>query len=401
MPVAPSRVVNRVLWVTIAIVFLGLAMRAPIVAVAPIVHDIQADLGLTAATVALLTSIPVLCFALATPFAVWLTSRGGTPFALSSGIILIVVGVLLRSSAGVPTLFVGTALLGVGIALGNVLVPVVIRREYGDRGRRIMTPVYTSVMNVGAALATVLPAPIETRLGWRTALVIWCFTAIVALAVILGLNGWRRAVLPNRMAADPIPVEGPPPSMLRDPVTWMLAAAFAGQSFSYYATSAWLPTLLSDEVGVSPTASGAMSSIFQIFAVGGAFLVPLIASRLRDVAAIVVVGILWVTVPIGLIVAPQLWVIWTVAGGIAQGGGFTAIVILVVIVARSDRHASQLSGITQGVAYALAAAGPFVLGAVHDLSGGWTAPMLIVVGSTSVYLVLGTLAGIRVSRRAG
>ncbi|MDM4763297.1 MFS transporter [Galbitalea sp. SE-J8] len=400
VPPPPLAGRSRMLWVTIAIVLIGLVLRSPVVAVAPVVRGIQLDLGVGASVVALLTSIPVLCFAVATPFAVWLANRGGTPFAMTAGLAAIVVGAIVRSVGDVPAVFAGTALLGIGITVGNVIVPVVIRREYSGRRARLMTPLYTSTLNIGSAAATLGAPPIAAGAGWRVAIAVWAFAAVVAIAVLLGLNGWRRSLVPLPAALPELTEDHVPPRLFRSATTWMLAAAFAGQAFAYYSVTAWLPTLLADEVGTSTTASGAIAAVFQISAIAGAFLVPAVASRLGDAAGVTVIGAMWMTVPIGFLLAPGAWAVWCVVGGAAQGGGFTAITILVVVLARDDRHASRLSGLVQGVAYAVAALGPLVVGAVHEAVGGWVAPLLVVLAATSVYLVVGTLAGVRIGRRA-
>jgi CP family cyanate transporter-like MFS transporter len=177
----------------------------------------------------------------------------------------------------------------------------------------------------------------------------------------------------------------------RRPVAWGLTLAFAGQAFSYYGAAAWLPTLLADETGMSRSAAGVSSSMFQVMAVVGAFAVPaLVAWWGRPSLVLLAVTVLWATLPIGLLVAPSLWALWCGLAGIAQGGGITVLFIAIVRRSRDLTENRRLSAMVQGGGYAVAATGPLVIGAVHDASGGWTAPLLVILGAVTVMAVAGT-----------
>ena len=187
--------------------------------------------------------------------------------------------------------------------------------------------------------------------------------------------------------------------MWRTPIAWLLGLAFAGQASSYYALTAWLPTLLADEIGLGATGAGTASSVFQVSAIVGAFGVPLLATRLPPAATIAVVGLLWMVFPVQLLLDPGLYLLGSLVGGVAQGGGFAAIFTVVVQVSRTDRESAQLSAFVQGVGYVVAATGPAVLGLAHDVTDAWTVPVLVVLGTTATFAVLGTMAGV-VQRRS-
>ena len=207
-----------------AILLYALNLRAPITALAPVVDDVRADLGLTAASVGLLTGIPVLCFALATPFMAVLLGRLGTARVVTVSLVTVLVGTLLRSADGFGTALVGTVLIGVAITAGNVAVPVVIGRDFPGHVPRV-TGLYTAALNGGSVLTTTLTAPLAEVIGWRWALASWGLMAVVALVV------WQRAYPGGR--PEPVPVVAPTaaPEVWRRPVTWYLAVAFAGQAF--------------------------------------------------------------------------------------------------------------------------------------------------------------------------
>ncbi|MFC7571186.1 CynX/NimT family MFS transporter [Klenkia terrae] len=157
--------------------------------------------------------------------------------------------------------------------------------------------------------------------------------------------------------------------------------------------TAWLPTLLADEQGLTRSAAGVSSSLFQVFAVAGAFAVPaLVAWWRRPAAVLLAVTATWATLPIGLLAAPGLWPLWCALAGVAQGGGLTVVFIAIVARSRDLAENRRTSAMVQGGGYAVAATGPLVVGAVHDVSGSWTLPMLVVLGAIVVMAVAGGLS---------
>ncbi|MGY4643612.1 MFS transporter [Cellulomonas sp. URHB0016] len=378
-----------------AVLLYALNLRAPITALAPVVEPLRADLGLSAAGAGLLTGVPVLCFALATPLVSVLLARLGTALVVAASLATVLVGTVLRSSGGFTTAIVGTVLIGVAITAGNVAVPVVIGRDFPGHVARV-TGLYTAALNGGSVLTTTLTAPLADLVGWRWALASWGLLAVAALAVWLRAYGWRRS------PREPVrPAGGPPghdrPDVLRRSVTWLLAVAFAGQAFGYYAVSAWLPSVLHDELGLAPTASGGAAALFQLFGMVGGVGVPLALGRrvpVRAVALAISVG--WTLLPVGLLVAPGWWPLWCTCAGVAQGGNFAVIFTVVATTAGSQAGARRMSAAIQTFGYGCAALGPSVLGAVHTASGGWTAPLLVVLGAVLAMSVAAQLALARV-----
>ncbi|WP_185017336.1 CynX/NimT family MFS transporter [Curtobacterium sp. ZW137] len=413
-------VVRRAGWVLpVAIVLVALNLRGPIVAPAPVIGDIRLDLGLTTTVAGLLTTIPVLCFALATPLASWVIAKATPERALSLSLLIVLAGTVVRSLPSAAALLIGTAVIGIGITIGNVVIPVVIRRDTSPERVGIVTGVYTSALNVGSMTTSLGTAPIASVWGWPAAIAVWG-----VLAVVAGL-AWSYAVGPRAAwlrpvagaPVEPLPVTGPIDQVLgtgairlpdtasagsapsRRPTRWVtigLTLAFGGQAFSYYALTAWIPTLLHDDIGFSKASSGASSSVFQILAVVGALGVPVLAARWRPRAILSLVAFLWLAMPLGLLFAPQLWLLWSILGGAAQGGGITVIFIIIVRLVSNDDDARRMSAFVQGGGYLIGSAGPLVAGALHGATGDWTAPLLVVLVAVLVLGVIGTLAARRV-----
>jgi MFS transporter, CP family, cyanate transporter len=230
-------------------------------------------------------------------------------------------------------------------------------------------------------------------LGWRTAVASWGVLVLAALA--LWMYAMRAPIRDTTAAADrpgdATTDSGDDRTWWRRPKVWLLTAAFSGQAFAYYGVTAWLPLLLRDELGMAPGAAGLSASIFQIAALFGAFGVPVLLRVLPDPRGVVlIVATAWAALPLGLLLAPSLWPVWCAVGGAAQGGGLVAVFSLVVRSARDLADNRRISALVQGGGYVVAAAGPMVVGAVHEATGGWTAPLLVVLGAIVLLGVAGT-----------
>ena len=405
-PTAPDRTPRRLSAVAVpglllaGVLLVALNLRGPLVATAPVVGDLQVDLDVDAGTIGLLTAIPVLCFGLAAPLASAVIARTGPHRAVLVALAGILAGTVLRSVGDARTAIAGTVVIGLAITVGNVVLPVVIGQDF-PTARNVVTAAYTAALNVGSALTTTATAPLADLVGWRWALASWGLLVLAAAGVWTAALRRQRvrtaAVSAAQAAAGDVP--GPPTPtaphrpVTRQPAVWGLTLAFGMQAFSYYGVTAWLPSLLADEQGLTRAAAGASSSLFQVFAVVGAFAVPaLVAWWKRPAAVLLAVTAAWATLPIGLIVAPGLWAVWSSLAGVAQGGGITVVFIAIVARSRDLVENRRTSATVQGGGYVIAATGPLVIGAVHDLSGGWTVPMLVILGAVAVMAVAGGLS---------
>ncbi|UNK45592.1 CynX/NimT family MFS transporter [Arthrobacter sulfonylureivorans] len=407
-------------WVVLGIAMLAVNLRAPIIAPTAVLGEIQADLGLTAAGAGLLTGLPVLLFALATPLATRTIRRWGPEATVLLCLGGVLAGTVIRSLGPAAVVFAGTAIIGVALTLGNIVVPVLIRRDVPWNRVSAVTGAYSAIMNVGSMAALLGTAPLAALVGWRWALAAWAVVVIIGLAYWLPTARRRREALqPDRSAASDKPSAHPAAAGGRGtdgpgtPIApaskslrgrsnrWivaMLTVAFCGQSAAYYATTTWLPLLLSDVRGLSSTASGASASLFQVAAIVGALGVPLLAARTRLWVPTASIAVLWISLPIGLLLAPDAYLLWSVTGGIAQGGGFTAIFSVIPRVARTDQEAATASARIQTGGYLAATCAPPVAGWLNTLTGGWTAPLFLVLALVVAFGVAG-LSAVQASER--
>lgn len=395
----------------VAVLVFALNLRTPITSLPPVMADVAAGLDLDQTLAGLLVGIPALCFSVVAPTASALISRLGPYAAVTVALVGVIAGTLIRSAGtgtvGVVAAFTGTVVLGSAITVGNVVVPVIIARDFPARAA-LATGLYSSTMNLGSVFATSLTAPFAALLGWQGAIASW--SAVAAVALVVWLVTTRRlpdpqfarpAPLPEPQADDggAVPATTPTPhrseqpdetwgGVLRRPITWALTVAFAGQSFSYYAVTGWLPELLRDLLDLSVATAGNAAAPFQGLAIAGSVLVPLaLAARVPMRWAAVTMALLWLALPVGLLLAPQWWLLWVSLAGVAQGGNFVVIFTLVAQRCRTVAQTRRTVAAVQAFGYAVAATAPAVIGAVHTVSDGWNAPLLVILGST---LALGT-----------
>lgn len=405
---APIRT-GRVL-LAIGIILIASNLRAAITSVGPLTGMIRADTGLSNVATSLLTALPLIAFALLSPLASGFARRFGSEAVLGLSLVLLAGGILLRSVPSSLLLFAGTALLGAAIAIGNVLLPGVVKRYFPDKVG-LMTGLYTTSMSVWAAIASGLSVPAAEKLGlgWRGSIGCWAVLAIAGLAAWLpqlrskaprpdtGLHA-RSAALHGSGTAPSTsgrPQTAPKPvNIWRSRLAWQVCFFMGFQSLGFYVTIAWLPDMLSVR-GLSPTSAGWMLSIMQFVSLPASFIVPVLAGRFAHqrglVAAITVIyiagyaGLLWG----GAMPA----VLWIVLIGIAQGASISLALAFFGLRTSHAGQAAQLSGMAQSLGYLLAAVGPVMIGYVHDITHAWTVPLLILMGTTILLGLSGLGAG--------
>jgi cyanate transporter len=372
----------------VLIVLVALNLRPAVVAVGPLLIQIQHELGLSGAAAGALTTLPVLffgAFGMVTPF-LRRTPRGETLLVTSMG--LLVLGLLARAIPVQVALFGGALLAGIAISIGNIAVPAIIKRDH-PQSITTVTAVYTVAITAGAAVSSSIVVPLEHAFGssWRLPLVLLAIPA--ALAGLAWLPRLRAAA-----ALPPPPAGGVAAQVWRSRLAWYVTGFMGLQSLLAYVTSGWLPTICQDR-GLSEAAGGYALGLTSLLQAVGALLVPVIERRLRDqrplvvlVAAVCVVGysgIVWA--PVGTI-----WV-WVVVLGFGQGVGFATALSFIGLRAHDAHVTGQLSGMAQGVGYVIAALGPLVVGVVHDLTHGWSVPTVLLLVVCGAMLIPGLGAG--------
>ena len=384
--VLPTRSVDGGTWAAIAVVLVALNLRPVIVAVSPLLDTISVDLRLSSFLAGLLVTLPVLCFGLLGPVAPALAARFGFERCLAGVLVAIVAGSALRLIPTAPALFAGTVLVGAGIAIGNILLPGLIKRDFSHR-LGLMSGLYSMSLAAGATLAAGITIPIAEAAGWEwnQALAAW------GLFAVLGIGCWLPALWWARGAADHRPTLGI--RLSRDKVAWFVTIFLGLQSFNFYSTTAWLPTILIG-YGYDSLFGGLMLSLVNLVSIVPAMVVRLFLDRMRSQAPFtIMVSAFYFASVAGLVALPSAAVLWVVLLGVAQGAGLALALTFIVLRSPDAAHATTLSGMAQSWGYFFAAFGPLALGAVRDLSSAWTVPLLLLLVMLVPQAIYAYLAG--------
>ncbi|MFF7587608.1 CynX/NimT family MFS transporter [Kitasatospora purpeofusca] len=398
-----SRLAHPALLLT-GILLVALNMRACLAAVSPMVGEIQRSFGLSATASGLITTVPVLFQGVGAPLTPRLTRRFGTERVVLGAVLVLGAGVLLRVLPSVAALYAGCVVIGVAIAVLNVSMPGLVKREFPDRAAA-MTGVYSTTMLVGATMAAGLSVPLEHALGggWEASLGAWSLLALVAAVA------WLPQVLRARAARDgagvvsaaasgatspPVAPVRPIQGIWRSPLAWQISLFMGISSLLVYTLVAWMPTILADH-GMDRGEAGLVFAFSNLVQVAGAFLVPLFAGRMTNQRALAVSMALLNAVGIAVLLiapVPGAWVAAVILG-VAQGGSLGLGLAFIVLRTDSAAGAAQLGGMSQAVGYLVAAAGPVGAGALRQATGGWTTPLALMLVLVSVVAVAGWGAG--------
>jgi MFS transporter, CP family, cyanate transporter len=364
----------------LGIVLVAFTLRQAVAAVSPILGDIRVDVPISNLGVGLLGTLPPVLFAASGFIAPRVARSIGLDRGIVLALVLMTVGHLVRAFApGFALLLGGSIVAFAGTGIGNVLLPSIVRRYFPDRVA-LLTAVYVCIVGVSTALPAALAAPVAAQSGWRFSLGIWSVSSLAALIPWLLIVARDRRV----RLSEAVTVESPPLTLVtrlwRSRVALSITVLFSTSTICTYAAFAWLPEILGDIAGSTPTEAGVLLAVTGIVSVPGALLAPLLVTRLRNVGWLIGSGIAsFVLGYLGLLLTPEsLTLLWVLLIG---GGSILFPVSLVLINERTRTHGGTvaLSGFTQGVAYALGALGPLLVGLLHDASGGWTLPLLFLL----------------------
>lgn len=365
------------------ILLIAANLRAPITGVAPVLAMIQASLGLGTAQAGLVTTLPLLAFALLSPVAPVLARRIGLERALFTALVLIGGGVALRSAGPLGCLYGGTAVIGAGIALGNVLLPSLLKRDFPARIASV-TSAYALTMGVAAAVASATVFPLATHLGWSGALAAIVVLPLVALVTWLPQLA-RHCVAPAAVA--------PGRPVWRSALAWQVTLFMGLNSFIYYVMIGWLPSVLTSS-GHSAAEAGSLHGVMQLASAFSGLLVGPVVQRMKDQrAAAVGVSLLLSAALLGLMLEPAWALLWVACFGFGSGACLILSLSFMGLRTHGPAQAAALSGMAQSVGYLLAASGPPLVGLLRDMSKGWGVPLVLCLALTLVIAWLGTLAG--------
>lgn len=371
----------------VGILMIATTLRVTFTGAAPLLDAIRADYGLTTAQTGLLTTLPLLAFALVSPLAAGIARRIGMERSLFVAMLLICAGIAMRSLPSVSLLFFGTAVIGCGIALGNVLLPGLIKRDFSQHVARL-TGAYSLTMGATAALGSALVVPLALNgFGWRGALLL--LMVFPLLAFLVWLPQWRNTTHANVTTSRALHTRG----IWRSPLAWQVTLFLGINSLIYYVIIGWLPAILISH-GYSEAQAGSLHGLLQLATASPGLLIPLVLHRFRDQRSIAaLVSLMCAVGAAGFWFMPDQAVLWTLLFGFGSGATMILGLTFIGLRASSSHQAAALSGMAQSVGYLLAACGPPLMGRIHDGQGSWQIPLLAVAALAVVMAVFGRYAG--------
>lgn len=416
---ALNRTRSASVWLMVSAVLLTAAtLRSPITGVGAIIGEIETSTGLSHTMSGMLTTLPLIAFAVFALAAPGLSAKLGIERTLFFSMILMTGGILVRSLPSIAALFAGTALIGVAIAVCNVLLPGLIKRDFPEQVG-LMTSLFTTCLTFWAAISSGISVPLaEGPLGWRGALTIWA--VLTAVAALVWLPLLRRAEKPgdpkgrmghkaagrsgtlaaagsttsaDRQHAHSV-ASGSSRRIWGSRVAWWVTMFMGFQSILFYVSISWLPDILRER-GMSAEQAGWMLSLMQLVSMAGSFLMPLLAARLDSqkwlaaaAASLCVIGFGGIGAGSVSLALPFILLL-----GIGSGSTFGLAIVFFSLRSRTTEQASSLSGMAQSIGYVLAAFGPTLFGYLHDLSGSWDTPLAVITGVSVLTALFGYAAG--------
>lgn len=383
----PDTRAERIL-VVVGIVVLAFNMRPAAVSVGPVLDEITTGLAMSSTTAGVLTTLPVLAFAGFGALAPWLARNIGLHRVTLLALLCVVAGLVLRSRTGDVPLFLLLSLVALaGMATANVLLPSLVKLHFPHR-IGLLTSVYTTSLALGLTLGSVLTVPLSEQLGsWRWGLLAWSAPALVAALPWIGLIRHDRTLKSSTHGISLAAVA-------RTRLGWGMALFFGFQSLQAYSVFGWFAQVYRD-AGFSPGTAGLLLGVITAMSIPLSFWLPAWAARMENQTWLVVVLVVCYPIGyVGLIVAPVAgaW-LWAVVIGVAASV-FPVVLTLIGLRARTSEGTAALSGFTQSMGYLISAVGPFGMGLLYDLTGGWTVPLIGLI----VLLVPQLVAGLMVAR---
>lgn len=382
---------NQSFLLILGIIFVAFNLRPAITSVGPVIGLIRTDIGFAHWNIALLMSLPLIAFAILSPITPIVANRLSNELTLIIGLIFLMIGISLRSISIIWLLFLGTLLVGLGVAVCNVLLPSIIKEKFPLKVG-LMTGIYTTCMGILATAASGLSLPLAEglNLGWQLSLFIWGIPALFALVIWIAI--YRRTNVQDNNVKF---IEPRSSSIWSSRLAWMVACFMGLQSLIFYVTISWLPEILVS-FGMEQFTAGYMLSYFQLVGIPTSFVVPIIAGRLENQTVLVVSNnIGYIIGIILLLTSPSFWVIGLAVTliGISSSSNFALALFFLSVRAKTKIHSAQLSGMAQSIGYALAAVGPMFIGFIFDLTYSWTLPLIILIVVTLFIIYFGSQAG--------
>lgn len=372
--------------VVIAIVLLAANLRAAVGSIGVVLESVREDLAMTATVGGILTTLPVVCFAVFGVGSAGIVRRLGLHLSAAILLMMIAVGLVTRSLVHNQFLFLLCSMIALaGAAVGNVILPPLVKAHFPDR-IPLVSSLYGAALMGGASLSSVATVPLSDAFGgWRGGLAAWA--ALAAIALVPWLLMLRGDIHAAPVDQHRLPLR----DVIRSPIVWAMLLLFATQSAGAYAQFGWFPEILTD-AGISRGYAGALLGVISGVGIPVTLALPWLIRVTGETAylpwafsAVTAGG--WLGLLLSPASVPWLWAFLLGLGGAA----FTWTLTMIARRTRTTAGTATLSVATQGIGYLIAGIGPFGVGALHDLSGSWSVPLIALIVLAAFIAVFGTI----------
>ncbi len=394
-----------------ALVFLvSLNLRPSITSVGPLLERIGTDLSWGESVQGILTSIPLIAFAAVSPLVTFIERRIGADWSVFLALLCIAFGDFVRSYCGNVGIWLGTVIFASSIAVGNVLVPVIVKRDYAGHVA-MATGIYSGCITAGSSIAGLIAVPLSQTLGdWKASLSFWSIPPLMVAALWLLRIAHNRNVMrsirsvgePERIGDAAVKTDSSESSesskgmflhVLRRPVTWYVTLFMGLQSSAFYTMSNWMPRVSTSE-GFNTSVAGVHLFVFQSIGILAGLLIPkLMNVRGSQICAALTASTPMLVAGFGMLLFPKAMIAWAVIGGCAQGASLVVALALIAMRGRGSAETVVLSGVAQSLGYLIAAMGPLTFGVVVQLTGGCRASLVLFTFVAFLQCVFAILAG--------
>ncbi|CDQ40591.1 MULTISPECIES: CynX/NimT family MFS transporter [Virgibacillus] len=376
----------------LVILLIAATLRSPITSVGPLIPFFREELSASNSMIGLVNTLPLLAFGIFSPFVPKLSSKFGMEITLFIAMIFLSLGIVIRSLGGISILLFGTLLLGMAIAVGNILMPGLIKSSFPFH-IGLMTGLYSVSMNIFGALASGVSVPIASiaTLDWRNAMQIWSLLSFLSIIVLL----LRLPAIRSSNKKVFVEVKSQPSkAIFKSKIAWAVTFFMGLQSLIPYSLFTWLPDILLTK-GFTESEAGWLIAIYQLGLIPTTFIAPIIAARLQSQRLIACIsGLLFFFGLLGItLTSSDVIIAFLILTGIGAGTTFSLAMMFFVLRTNTVSESSQLSSMAQSIGYMIAALGPFLLGSIAEWTNGWAVPLAILMTASLCIAFFGTIAG--------
>ncbi|WP_420495995.1 MFS transporter [Macrococcus psychrotolerans] len=370
----------------VAVLLLSANLRAPLTSVGVLLPAINDDLQLSAFATSIIAILPLLAFSFASLFAAPVSTKIGLNRTIVYALIVITVGIILRSLGSSTLLFTGILLIGIGIAFGNVLAPVFIKASFPLQVG-LVTALYTVSMNIFGALSSAVSAPIAKATNYNISL------AMIGIVTIITLIFWIIVLQKDKEVEAPQPV-AVTSSIWRSPLAWQITLFMGGQSVIFYSLINFLPIILKEQ-HIPVEVTGGYLTVLQIAIIIFTFIIPMIAANMaHQVYLGCINGLLFIAGIAGMIYGDvKYMLVYILFIGVALGISFGLVNLFFSLKTEYTHTAKQLSGMAQAIGYLFAALSVLIFGVIHDYTHDWSHSLYFLLADALLMLIVGMLAG--------